>query len=79
MKPKKEVNQKYGKIIKEIRTNNNLSQQEFATLIGTTISTISSWETFKTKPVVSYWNPIIIKLFGIDITTGKKWGFEERG
>ena len=37
--------------IKEIREKLNLTQQELAQEIGTTVTTISRWETGRAKPV----------------------------
>lgn len=42
----------YGKIIKEYRTKEFLSQQEFADNLGVSIVTISRWEQSKYSPTL---------------------------
>ena len=42
----------YGKIIKEYREKNLLSQQEFADLLGVSVITISRWEQSKYSPTL---------------------------
>ncbi len=42
----------YGKIIKEYRENNLLSQQEFADLLGVSAVTVSRWEQSKYSPTL---------------------------
>ena len=42
--------EKIGKLIKEIRTNNNLSQKEFANIYGVTYQAVSKWENGKNMP-----------------------------
>ena len=42
----------YGKIIKEYREKNLLSQQEFADLLGVSVITISIWEQSKYSPTL---------------------------
>ena len=41
---------KIGKIIKQIRTDNNLTQQEFANKYGVTYQAVSKWENGKNLP-----------------------------
>ena len=40
----------FAKIIKNTRQRVFLSQEEFATIIGTSVSTINRWENGKCKP-----------------------------
>lgn len=42
----------YGKIIKEYREKNLLSQQEFADLLGVSVVTVSRWEQSKYSPTL---------------------------
>ena len=42
-----------GKIIKELREKNNLTQLELANIIGVTDKTISKWETYRGLPDIS--------------------------
>jgi DNA-binding transcriptional regulator YiaG len=41
---------KCGKLIRDIRLNLGLSQEEFASLIGVTFSTVNRWENGHAKP-----------------------------
>ncbi|MBD2336138.1 helix-turn-helix transcriptional regulator [Calothrix sp. FACHB-156] len=41
---------KCGKLIRDIRQQLNLSQEEFASAIGVTFSTVNRWENGHTKP-----------------------------
>jgi transcriptional regulator with XRE-family HTH domain len=42
--------ERIGKLIKEIRTNNKLSQNDFAKKYGVTYQAVSKWETGKNIP-----------------------------
>jgi transcriptional regulator with XRE-family HTH domain len=42
--------ERIGKLIKEIRTNNKLSQNDFAKKYGVTYQAVSKWETVKNIP-----------------------------
>ena len=44
---------KIGKIIKDIRIKNNLSQKEFANKYGVTYQAVSKWENGKNIPDIS--------------------------
>lgn len=39
-----------GNNIKKVRTDNNLTQEEFAKRLGVTFSAISQWETNRAAP-----------------------------
>ncbi|AFY99439.1 helix-turn-helix domain-containing protein [Calothrix sp. PCC 6303] len=41
---------KCGKLIRDIRLNIGLSQEEFASVIGVTFSTVNRWENGHAKP-----------------------------
>lgn len=45
--------EKIGKFIKEIRKNNNLTQQEFADKYGVTFQAVSKWENARGIPEIS--------------------------
>ena len=45
--------EKIGKIIKNIRINNNLTQEQFANLFGVTYQAVSKWENGKNIPDIS--------------------------
>ena len=45
--------EKIGKLIKEIRKQNNLTQKEFADKYGVTYQAVSKWETGKNIPDIS--------------------------
>lgn len=55
-----------GKIIKEIRIKNNLSQKEFADIFGVTYQAVSKWENNKNIPDLTILNEICNK-FDISI------------
>ena len=46
--------ERIGKFIKEIRTKNNLSQNEFAKKYGVTYQAVSKWEMVKTCQIFKY-------------------------
>ncbi len=45
--------EKVGKIIKEIRVQNHLTQKEFATKYGVTYQAVSKWENGKNMPDIA--------------------------
>lgn len=47
------MDNKISKLIKEIRTKNNLTQQEFASMFGVTYQAVSKWENGKNIPDIS--------------------------
>lgn len=55
-----------GKIIKDIRIKNNLSQKEFADIFGVTYQAVSKWENNKNIPDLTILNAICNK-FNISI------------
>lgn len=59
--------EKIGKFIKDIRKNNNLTQDEFANLFGVTYQAVSKWENGKNIPDIAILNQISEK-FNVDIT-----------
>ena len=64
---------KIGNIIKKIRTDNNLTQQEFADLFGVTYQAVSKWENGKNIPDISVLK-LMSKKFNIsfeDLLNGK--------
>lgn len=58
--------EKVGKFIKEIRTKNNLTQKQFADILGVTFQAVSKWENGKNIPDISIMQDIS-KKFNIDI------------
>lgn len=58
--------EKIGKLIKEIRTKNNLTQKQFADKYGVTYQAVSKWENGKNMPDVALLKEIS-KDFNIDI------------
>ncbi len=58
--------EKVGKLIKELRLKNNLTQQEFASEFGVTYQAVSKWETGKNIPDLAILNQIC-KKYKIDI------------
>ena len=59
-------NEKIGKIIKENRIKNNLTQADLASKLGVTYQAVSKWENGKNIPDISLLKEIS-KLFNIDI------------
>lgn len=57
-----------GKKIKEIRINNNLTQQEFANKLNVTYQAVSKWENGKNLPDITTLTNIC-KTFNVDIDT----------
>ena len=57
---------KIGKTIREIRKNNNLTQQEFANKYGVTYQAVSKWETGKNIPDITLIKKIC-EDYGIDM------------
>ncbi len=53
-----------GKRIKELRTENNLSQAQLAKLIGVSQKAIDYWERNVNEPKISY-VVLLINIFGI--------------
>ena len=43
----------FGKILKELRTEKNLSQQQQSILLGVSQSAIAKWELGNTEPIAS--------------------------
>ena len=71
--------EKVGKIIKTIRTDNNLTQEEFANLFGVTYQAVSKWENGKNIPDVFIMTEIC-KKFNIsldELLTGEKKDIEK--
>jgi len=58
--------ERVGKFIKELRLNNNLTQQEFASEFGVTYQAVSKWETGKNIPDLAILNQIC-KKYKVDI------------
>lgn len=58
--------EKIGKLIKEIRKNNNLTQKELAAKLGVTYQAVSKWENGKNIPDIGILKEIS-KEFNIDI------------
>ena len=56
----------FGKIIKEIRKNNNLTQKELADKLFVTYQAVSKWENNKSIPDISILQNIS-KMFNIDL------------
>ena len=50
--------EKIGKFIKEKRLKKNLTQSEFANILGVTERTVSNWENGKNLPDLSLYNDI---------------------
>ena len=68
------MNQNIPKIIKDIRSKNNYTQQQLADILGVTYQAVSKWENGKNLPDVAILQDISEK-FNIDIEllfTGKK-------
>ena len=66
--------EKVGNIIKKIRKDNNLTQEEFANLFGVTFQAVSKWENGKNVPDVAIMTEIS-KKFNIsldELLTGEK-------
>ncbi|MEE3343340.1 MAG: helix-turn-helix transcriptional regulator [Bacilli bacterium] len=59
--------EKIGKLIKEIRQNNNLTQKQFAHKYGVTYQAVSKWENGKNIPDISLLKEIS-KDYNIDIS-----------
>lgn len=55
-----------GKQIKELRMNNNMTQESLAEIIGTSVQSISRWENSQTFPDISML-PIIANVFDVTI------------
>lgn len=53
--------EKIGKMIKKIRTDNNLTQEGFANLFGVTYQAVSKWENGKNVPDISIMKEICSK------------------
>ena len=62
-----------GKIIKELREKQNLTQIEFAEVIGVSDKTISKWETGKGLPDISLIEPLAkaLKVSVIELMNGE--------
>ena len=63
-----------GSIIKDIRKKNNLSQNEFASILGVTFQAVSKWENDKSIPDITILKDISNK-FNVDLNyliSGKK-------
>lgn len=62
-----------GKIIKELREKQNLTQIEFANIIGVSDKTISKWETGKGLPDISLIEPLAkaLKVSIIELMNGE--------
>ena len=58
--------EKIGKLIKEIRKNNNLTQKELAAKLGVTYQAVSKWENGKNIPDIGILKEISNE-FNIDI------------
>ena len=56
-----------GKIIKKIRTDNNMTQEEFANKYFVTFQAVSKWENGKSVPDIAQLRQIS-KLFSVDIS-----------
>ena len=51
-----------GSIIKDIRKKNNLTQNEFASILGVTFQAVSKWENDKSIPDITILKDISNKL-----------------
>ena len=62
-----------GKIIKELREKQNLTQMELSNIIGVSDKTISKWETGKGLPDVSLLEPLskVLKVSIIELLNGE--------
>ena len=63
-----------GSIIKDIRKKNNLTQNEFASILGVTFQAVSKWENVKSIPDITILKDISNK-FNVDLNyliSGKK-------
>ncbi len=58
--------EKVGKLIKDIRKQNNLTQEEFASLFGVTYQAVSKWENGKNMPDIAILKEICNR-YNIDI------------
>ena len=58
--------EKIGKFIRELRKKNNLSQSEFADMLGVTFQAVSKWENGRNLPDMSILKEISSK-FSVDI------------
>lgn len=58
--------EKIGNLLKKIRKDNNLTQQEFANKLGVTPQAVSKWETAKNIPDISILKEIK-RLYNIDL------------
>ncbi|MBQ6841154.1 MAG: helix-turn-helix transcriptional regulator [Bacilli bacterium] len=58
--------EKIGQFIKDIRKNNNLTQNDFANMLGVTYQAVSKWETGKSLPDISTLQ-LISKTFNVNI------------
>lgn len=56
-----------GLAIKKVRTENGMSQKEFANVIGTTQSTVCNWERFRVRHISPYYFGPLKDFFGLDI------------
>lgn len=56
--------EKIGKFIKEKRLKKNLTQSEFANILGVTERTVSNWENGKNLPDLSLYNDIYNRNLG---------------
>lgn len=66
--------EKIGSIIKDIRKKNNLTQNEFASILGVTFQAVSKWENDKSIPDITILKDISNK-FNVDLNyliSGKK-------
>lgn len=71
--------EKIGKFIKENRENNNLTQEQLASMLGLTDKSISRWEHGKTMPDISMLNPLsdILGVSVQELLNGRKMTKEE--
>ena len=66
--------EKVGSFIKQLRKDNNLTQNEFANKLGVTYQAVSKWENGKNVPDIATMKEIS-NLFGVNIDkiiSGKK-------
>ena len=69
-----------GSIIKDIRKKNNLTQNEFASILGVTFQAVSKWENDKSIPDITILKDISNK-FNVDLNyliSGKKVNINKR-
>ena len=57
---------KVGQLIRNLRKDQNLSQQALAERLGISNKTVSKWETGKGAPDVSLWEPLA-DVMGADV------------